>query len=83
MELIEGVALSELCDYSFGDQSGQWSGIYTHFMKEANLMNFEFVSKVFEIERSRNYMTLFIDNIRLYHRKIADVKDEDCLLSGQ
>ena len=78
MELIEGVALSELCDYSFGDQSGQWSGIYTHFMKEANLMNFEFVSKVFEIERSRNYMTLFIDNIRLYHRKIADVKDEDC-----
>ena len=77
MELIEGVALSELCDYSFGDQSGQWSGIYTHFMKEANLMNFEFVSKVFEIERSRNYMTLFIDNIRLYHRKIADVKDED------
>ena len=46
-------------------------------------MNFEFVSKVFEIERSRNYMTLFIDNIRLYHRKIADVKDEDYLLSGQ
>ena len=24
MELIEGVALSKLCDYSFGDQSGQW-----------------------------------------------------------
>ena len=40
-------------------------------------MNFEFVSKVFEIEKSRNYMTLFIDNIRLYHRKIAEVKDED------
>ena len=77
MELIEGVALSELCDYSFGDQSGQWSGIYTHYMKEANLMNFEFVSKVFEIEKSRNYMTLFIDNIRLYDRRIKDVRDED------
>jgi len=77
MELIEGIALSELCDYSFGDQAGQWSGIYTHYMKEANLMNFEFVSKVFEIEKSRNYMTLFIDNIRLYHRQIEDVKDED------
>ena len=77
MELIEGVTLSQLCDYSFGDQSGQWSGIYTHFMKEANLMNFEFVSKVFEIGRSRNYMTLFIDNIRLYDRRIKDVRDED------
>jgi len=77
MELIEGVALSQLCDYSFGDQSGQWSGIYTHYMKEANLMNFEFVSKVFEIEKSRNYMTLFIDNIRLYDRRIKDVRDED------
>jgi len=28
MKLIEGVALSNLCDYSFGDQSGQW-GIFT------------------------------------------------------
>ena len=35
MEVIEGVTLSELCDYSFGDQSGQWSQIYTHFMKDA------------------------------------------------
>jgi len=77
MELIEGVALSQLCDYSFGDQSGQWSGIYTHFMKEANLMNFEFVTEVFKIKKSRDYMTLFIDNIRLYHRKIEEVRDED------
>ena len=77
MELIEGVSLSQMCDYSFGDQAGQWSGIYTHFMKEANLMNFEFVSKVFEIQRSRDYMTLFIDNIRLYNRRIAEVSDQD------
>jgi len=77
MELIEGVALSELCDYSFGDQAGQWSGIYTHFMEDANLTNTDFVKKVFEIKKSRDYMTLFIDNIRLYNRKIEEVKPED------
>jgi hypothetical protein len=79
MELIEGVALSKLCDYSFGDQSGQWGRIYTSFMKEANLNNTEFVSKVFEIKKSRDYMTLFIDNIRLYKRHIEEVSESDRL----
>ena len=77
MEIIEGVALSELCDYSFGDQSGQWGQIYTSFMKDANLFNTEFASKVFDIKKERDYMTLFIDNIRLYKRDIVDVKPED------
>ena len=77
MELIEGVALSELCDYSFGDQSGQWGNIYTSFMKDANLLNLEFPSKVFEIKKERDYMTLFIDNIRLYKREIEEVKPDD------
>ena len=77
MELIEGVALSELCDYSFGDQSGQWGSIYTSFMKDANFLNVEFATKVFEIKKERDYMTLFIDNIRLYKREIAEVKLED------
>jgi hypothetical protein len=77
MELIEGVELSRLCDYSFGDQSGQWSNIFTSFMKDANLKNVEFVSKLFEIKKIRNYMTLFIDNIRLYKRDIASTKLED------
>jgi len=77
MELIEGVALSKLCDYSFGDQSGQWGNIYTSFMKDANLTNVEFVSKLFEIKKSRNYMTLFIDNIRLYKRHIVEVSESD------
>jgi hypothetical protein len=77
MELIEGVALSKLCDYSFGDQSGQWGRIYTSFMKDANLTNVEFVSKVFEIKKSRDYMTLFIDNIRLYKRTIEEVSESD------
>jgi len=77
MELIEGVALSKLCDYSFGDQSGQWGNIYTSFMKDANLTNVEFVSKLFEIKKSRDYMTLFIDNIRLYKRYIVEVSEAD------
>lgn len=77
MELIEGVALSRLCDYSFGDQAGQWSNIHTHFMKDANFINVEFASKVFEIKKSRDYMTLFIDNIRLYKRDIVEVKESD------
>tara|TARA_B100001059_G_scaffold77740_1_gene75426 strand:+ start:5302 stop:6243 length:942 start_codon:yes stop_codon:yes gene_type:complete len=77
MELIEGISLSHLCDYSFGDQSGQWGNIYTHFMKDANLMNLEFVNKLFEVKKNRNYMTLFIDNIRLYKREIEEVKSED------
>lgn len=77
MELIEGVSLSHLCDYSFGDQSGQWGNIYTSFMKGANLNNLEFISKLHEIKKSRDYMTLFIDNIRLYKRHIVGVKDSD------
>ena len=77
MELIEGIAVSELCDYSFGDQSGQWGNIPTSFMKDANLNNLEFATKVFEIKKERDYMTLFIDNIRLYKRDIKEVKPED------
>ena len=77
MELIEGVALSKLCDYSFGDQSGQWGNIYTSFMKDANFLNTEFATKVFEVMQTRDYMTVFIDNIRLYRRNIASVKPED------
>ena len=77
MELIEGIAVAELCDYSFGDQSGQWGNIPTSFMKDANLNNLEFATKVFKIKKERDYMTLFIDNIRLYKRDIKEVKPED------
>ena len=77
MELIEGVALSKLCDYSFGDQSGQWGNIYTSFMKDANFLNVEFATKIFEVMQTKDYMTVFIDNIRLYRRQIESVKPED------
>ena len=56
---------------------GQWGNIPTSFMKDANLNNLEFASKVFEVKKERDYMTLFIDNIRLYKRDIKDVKPED------
>ena len=75
MELLEGIELSNLCDYSFGDQSGSFGGIYTHFMKPANLLNLEFVEKVLSTEK--NYITLFIDNIRLYRREIENLKPND------
>ena len=77
MKLIEGVALSELCDYSFGDQSGQWGSIDTSFMKDANFLNTEFATKVFEVMQERDYMTVFIDNIRLYKRNIPSTKPQD------
>ena len=46
-------------------------------MKEANLTNVEFVSKLFKVKKSRDYMTLFIDNIRLYKRYIEEVSESD------
>ena len=46
-------------------------------MKDANLLNTEFASKVFDINKERDYMTLFVDNIRLYKRDIIEVKPED------
>ena len=46
-------------------------------MEPANLLNLDFVNKLYEVKKERDYMTLFIDNIRLYKRVIEDVKPED------
>jgi hypothetical protein len=75
MILLDPTYLSQNCDYSFRDQSGQQCGIC--HMKLANSTNLEFISKLNEIKKVRNYMTLFIDNIRLYNRTITYVKDVD------
>ena len=78
MKLIESTALSKLCDYSFGDQSSIINNIFDGFMKEANIDNQEFIDCYTKIKNSgRNYMTLFIDNIRLYNREITFIKDSD------
>lgn len=74
---IDGVTLSQMCDYSFGDQASIICGIEGGWMKPANLNNNEFIEKVNLISRDRKYMTLFIDNIRLYKRHIKARTPED------
>jgi hypothetical protein len=73
--LIDGSSLSDLCDYSFGDQSGSFGNVPGHFMKPANLLNLEFVETI--LSSKKKYITLFIDNIRLYNREIESVKPQD------
>lgn len=70
MKIIDGTALSNLCDYSFGDHMGAASTPKPigGFMKYANGHNEEFLNKCKEFEGQA--MTLFIDNIRLYNRPI-------------
>lgn len=70
MEIITGNALSNLCDYSFGDHIGVSNPSYVKggFMKPANLSNAEFIMKC--QENKGKILTLFIDNIRLYNRPI-------------
>ena len=78
MILLESTNLSNMCDYTFGDQSSIINNIYGGFMKEANESNLEFINKCEEIKMDGNdVMTLFIDNIRLYNRDIKFVKDSD------
>ena len=66
MNLLHGPAIADLCDYDFGDQAGCLGGVTGAFMKDANESNIEFIKKV----NGNKFMTLFIDNIRLYKRKI-------------
>jgi len=66
MNLLHGPAIADLCDYDFGDQAGCLGGVSGAFMKDANESNIDFIKKV----NGKKFMTLFIDNIRLYKRKI-------------
>ena len=66
MNLLHGPAIADLCDYDFGDQAGCLGGVSGAFMKDANESNLDFIKKV----NGNKFMTLFIDNIRLYKRKI-------------
>ena len=75
MKLLDPTYISQICDYSFGDQSGHQCGIC--LMKPANSNNLEFRSKVQDISKYRSFMTLFIDNIRLYNRDIEATKESD------
>ena len=66
MNLLHGPAISDLCDYDFGDQAGCLGGVDRAFMKDANEGNLDFIKRV----NGSKFMTLFIDNIRLYKRPI-------------
>ena len=74
MNLIEGVAVSNHCDYSFGDQSGCIGNVAGAYMKQADPCNTEFADLV---KGGKPFMTVFIDNIRLYNRPL---KADTCLL---
>lgn len=66
MRLLEPTWIRDNVDYSFGDESGMGIGGY---MKVANSSNQEFIQKYWECVNSKKpFMTLFIDNIRLYRR---------------
>jgi hypothetical protein len=71
--LLDPTYIRDNCDYSFGDLSGIHTGgapVFSAYMKEANIDNIEFLNKIDEVSKERNYMTLFIDNIRLYKRPV-------------
>ena len=73
MNVLDGPSIADLCDYDFGDQAGCIGGVTGAFMKKANSSNEEFDRTV----SGKKYMTLFIDNIRLYYRKITCNNDAD------
>lgn len=68
MQIIEGQALSKLCDYSFGDHLAIWDENLEGDFEPAHPSNFKFVAKCKKFEGK--VMTLFIDNIRLYNRNL-------------
>ncbi len=70
MQLLENEHLQRKVDYSFGDHSGVLGGVPNAYMKKANADNTEFINRLLEIRKQRDYMTLFIDNIRLYRRPL-------------
>jgi len=66
VKLLDPTYIRDICDYSFGDQSG--IGCLGGYMKPANINNEDFMNKYRSLVGKKEYMTLFIDNIRLYKR---------------
>jgi len=66
MNLLNGPAIQSLCDYDFGDQAGCLGGVSDAFMEDVNEGNIHFLKSV----NDHGFMTLFVDNIRLYKRPI-------------
>ena len=65
MKLLDQTIVRDSVDYSFGDESGIET--LMGYMKIANSTNEDFISKYWQLMNTgKRYMTLFIDNIRLY-----------------
>lgn len=85
-KVITGTELANLCDYSFGDQSGIFCRIPGSFLRNANSSNGEFERTVCTIKSQRPWMTLFIDNVRLFSREInvnSEIKNWIISISSQ
>ncbi len=81
-QVINGTALSDLCDYSFGDHIGVSNPQYVKggFMKPANISNAEFILRAQDFRGK--VMSLFIDNIRLYNRPVEAKEGPDASWVG-
>lgn len=67
MNLLDPTWIRDRVDYSFGDESGL--GIPGGYMRTANSSNSEFIELYHKaVSDGKPYMTLFIDNMRLYQR---------------
>ena len=76
MNLIEGVAVSNHCDYSFGDQSGCIGNVAGAYMKQADPCNTEFADLV---KGGKPFITL----LRLYNRPLkADTESDQKWIDG-
>jgi len=79
MQIITGDNVSNAVDYSFGYHRALWDRtIIGAFAKMANANNQEFLDKAKEFEGKT--MTLYIDNIRLYPRKLDVDTEADAVL---
>lgn len=66
MKLLDPTWIRDNVDYSFGDDSGLGIGGY---VKVPNIHNHEFLHIYQQaVSNGKEYMTLFIDNMRLYRR---------------
>lgn len=66
MRLLDPTWIRDTVDYSFGDESGLGIGGY---IRPANAQNQEFMNKYQQlVSEGREFMTLSIDNMRLYQR---------------
>jgi hypothetical protein len=64
MDLLDPTIIRDNVDYSFGDQSGVFT--VNGYMKVANSSNSEFLALCEKFKKTKGWMSIFIDNFRLY-----------------